>query len=108
MTRRADPALSPPLSWYRWDGADLVLQLHIQPRASREAIGEVSTHGLKVRLTAAPAEGQANEALQRLLAREFKVPKGQVVLERGESARHKQIRIRSPQRLPALISAPKS
>ena len=94
-------------SWYRWDGADLVLQLHVQPRASREGLAEVSAHGLKVRLTAAPVEGEANEALRKLLAREFGVPKTDIELERGSSGRHKQVRIHSPRRLPAELNLTK-
>ena len=90
-------------SWYRWDGADLVLQLHVQPRASREGLGEVTAHGLKARLTAAPAEGEANEALRKLLAREFRVPKSDIELERGASGRHKQVRIRAPRHLPPQL-----
>jgi uncharacterized protein (TIGR00251 family) len=87
--------------WYRWDGTDLVLQLHVQPRASREGFAGVTAQGLKIRLTAAPVEGEANLALQALLAHEFGVPKKDVVLERGASGRKKQARIRQPRRLPA-------
>ena len=94
-------------AWYRWDGADLVLQLHVQPRASREGLADVSAHGLKVRLTAAPAEGGANAALRKLLAREFRVPQADIGLERGASGRHKQVRIRDPRRLPAQLKLTK-
>ena len=96
------------MNWYRWDGADLILQLHVKPRASREGLGEPTARGLKVRLTAPPAENQANEALQALLAREFSVPKGDISLERGATGRQKQVRIRSPRRLPTGLSFPKS
>jgi uncharacterized protein len=91
--------------WYRWDGTDLVLQLHVQPRARREGFAGVSEQRLKVRLAAPPVDGRANEALQTLLSREFAVPKVNVVLERGDSGRHKQVRIRGPRRLPAAIPA---
>ena len=94
-------------AWYRWDGADLVLQLHVQPRASREGLAEVGARGLKVRLTAAPVEGEANEALRKLLAREFRVPKADIELERGSSGRHKQVRIRAPRHLPAQLKLAK-
>ena len=89
-----------PLSWYRWDGTDLILQLHVQPRARREGFAGISERGLKVRLTAPAVEGQANEALHGLLAHEFGVPQGAIVLERGATGRHKQIRVRSPRRFP--------
>ncbi|HKQ30796.1 MAG TPA: DUF167 family protein [Burkholderiales bacterium] len=90
--------------WFRWDGPDLVLQLHVQPRASREGLADVGPRGLKVRLTAAPADGKANEALQNLLSRAFEVPKAHIVLEKGASTRIKQVRIHAPRRLPAVLS----
>ncbi len=55
---------------------------------------------LKVRLTAPPVEGKANEHLIAYLARLFGVPKNRVILERGGASRHKQLRILSPQKLP--------
>jgi len=95
------------LPWFRWDGADLILQLHVQPRASRAGFAGITERGLRVRLTAAPVEGEANEALQTLLAREFGVPKGDVSLEHGSTARHKRVRIHSPRRLPATLALTK-
>ena len=101
--------MTPPPAgrWYRWDGPDLVLQLHVQPRASREGLADVTAHGLKVRLTAPPVEGEANDALRKLLAREFGVRQADIELERGTSGRHKQVRIRAPRRLPAELKLAK-
>lgn len=97
----------PAPGWYRWDGADLVLQVHVQPRASREGLVGVTPHGLRVRLTSAPADGAANEALRTLFSAEFAVPRADVVLERGATGRHKQVRVRSPRRLPAQLNLAK-
>jgi len=55
---------------------------------------------LKIRLTAPPVEGKANEHLIAWLARLFGVPKSQVILERGAGSKHKQLRICSPRKLP--------
>jgi uncharacterized protein (TIGR00251 family) len=97
---------TPP--WYRWDGPDLVLQLLVQPRAQRPGFAGVTERGLKIRLAAAPVDGAANAALQQFLAEAFHVPKKEVVLEQGESARRKRIRIRSPRRLPAELGIEKT
>jgi uncharacterized protein (TIGR00251 family) len=86
--------------WYRWDGPDLILEIHVQPRASREGYAGVTEHGLKIRLTAPPVDGEANLALQRWLADQFRVSKGQIVLEQGLTGRHKRVRVRAPRRLP--------
>jgi uncharacterized protein len=88
------------VGWLRRDGPDLVLQVQIQPRASSDAIAGVLGDRLKIRLTAPPVEGKANEHLIAWLARLFDVPKSQVILERGASSKRKQLRIRSPKKLP--------
>ncbi len=90
--------------WYQWDGEDLLLAVHIQPGASRDRIE--GTHGerLKIRITAPPFEGRANEHLLRFLAGQFGVPRRQVVLLAGDTGRAKRIRIERPVRLPAGLA----
>ncbi len=88
------------MGWLRRDGPDLVLQVQIQPRASSDAIAGVLGDRLKIRLTAPPVEGKANEHLIAWLARLFGVPKSRVILERGAGSKHKQLRICSPRKLP--------
>lgn len=55
---------------------------------------------LKVRLTSPPVDGQANNHLIAYLAELFGVPKNCVILEQGANSRRKQLRIRSPIKLP--------
>jgi hypothetical protein len=89
--------------WCRWVGADLVLAVHIQPRARRDEV--VGAHGdrLKIRITAPPVEGKANAHLIGFLADVFDVPAAAVELLAGGSGREKRLRVHSPQRLPAQI-----
>lgn len=88
------------MNWFRRDGSDLILQIRVQPRASQDALAGVTGDYLKVRLTAPPVEGRANEYLIAYLARLFGVPKNRVILERGDTSRLKQLRICSPKKLP--------
>lgn len=83
----------------------LVLRLYIQPKASRDAI--VGEHGdeLKVAITAPPVDGQANAHLMKFLAKQFRVAKSQVIIEKGELGRHKQVRIINPQQIPTQVAA---
>lgn len=83
----------------------LVIRLYIQPKASRDQI--VGLHGdeLKVAITAPPVDGQANAHLVKYLAKQFRVAKGAVSIEKGEMGRHKQIRIVNPQHIPTEIAA---
>lgn len=101
-------AFVPPRTsgWCRRDGADLVLAVRVQPRASREGFAGTVGDAVKIALLAPPVGGRANEALRGFLAKEFGVPKSAVVLERGEGARRKRVRILAPKRIPAALAAP--
>ncbi|MGI2259782.1 DUF167 family protein YggU [Shewanella sp. GXUN23E] len=84
---------------------DLLLNLYIQPKASRDQI--VGLHGdeLKVAITAPPIDGKANAHLTKYLSKLFKVPKGEIAIVRGELGRHKQVLIPSPKIIPEDIEA---
>jgi len=94
--------------WYQWKGEDLLLAVHVQPKASRDRIDGIHGDRLKVRISAPPLEGRANEHLMKFLAGEFGVPRRQVVLLSGDSGRAKRIRIERPTRLPEDLIAPPS
>jgi uncharacterized protein (TIGR00251 family) len=49
--------------------------------------------GIKLRVTAAPVEGKANEALLRFLAKELGVTPSSIEIIRGHRSREKIIRI---------------
>lgn len=94
---------------YQWQGERLLLNVRVQPRASRDEI--VGPHGedaLKVRITAPPVEGKANAHLLRYLAKAFSVPRAHVQLLSGDGSRIKRLSIDSPTVLPpaANISHP--
>ncbi len=88
---------------YRWDGGDLVLQLRVQPRASRDELAGPYGDRLRVRITAPPVDGRANAHLLRFLAVAFGVPPAAVQLERGETGRDKVVRVTAPQRFPVAL-----
>jgi uncharacterized protein (TIGR00251 family) len=44
---------------------------------------------LRVKIAAAPVDGEANKTLRDFLAKELGVPKSQIVLEKGDSSRVK-------------------
>ncbi|HTD67835.1 MAG TPA: DUF167 domain-containing protein [Candidatus Limnocylindria bacterium] len=75
--------------------ADVIhLHVKVQPRASRNEIGEVLGNELKVKITAPPVDSAANGALVRFLAEVFDCPRNSIQLARGEASRHKVITIR--------------
>jgi len=71
----------------------ITLSIRIQPRASKNEITRMENGGLKIRLTAPPVDGAANEALIRLLADTLSVNRSQVEIVSGHTARDKIIRI---------------
>ncbi len=92
------------MSFYRWDGQDLILECHLQPKASSDAFAGLHGERLKIRLTAPPVDGKANAQLLVFLARAFAVAKSQVSLESGLQSRLKRVRIQQPQRLPEELA----
>ncbi len=92
--------------WYGWDGEDLLLKLRVQARASRDELGESFGDELKVRITAPPVEGKANQHLVRFMAESFGVPIDRVTLLAGGRSRSKRLRIAAPSRLPDGIARP--
>lgn len=88
------------MSWYAWRGDDLLLTLRVQPRASRDELVGPLGDALKVRITAPPVDGKANEHLIRFLAKAFGVPRSAVELLSGDTGRDKRFCIRAPSRLP--------
>lgn len=71
----------------------LRLQIHVQPRATRNRIVGPWQSGLKVQIQAPPIEGAANAALIELLADALGVPRRAVQIVRGAGSREKWIEI---------------
>jgi uncharacterized protein (TIGR00251 family) len=69
------------------------LRLRVSPGAGRAGI--VGRHGAawKVRVTAPPEHGRANEAVLRLLADTLAVPRAAVSLVSGHAAREKVVEL---------------
>ena len=74
------------------DGAVTFL-VRVIPRASRNSIEGEYQNALKIRLTAPPLDGRANEAVKRMLAETLKVPVSAVRIVAGEKNRTKRVAI---------------
>jgi uncharacterized protein (TIGR00251 family) len=69
------------------------LWVHVRPRSAREAVGGQHDGALRVRVTAPPAEGRANAAVCKAIARAFGVPGSAVRLVSGGRGRRKRLQI---------------
>ena len=80
----------------RHSGDRVLFSVRVTPRASVDAVSGERGGALLVRVTAPPAEGRANDAVIRVVARALRLAPSNVVLVRGSAARTK------------LLSAPRT
>lgn len=70
------------------------LAIRVTPRASRNEIVEIlPDHTIKVRLTAPPVDGKANEALIDFLSKVLSVARSRIEIVAGETGRDKLVTI---------------
>lgn len=69
------------------------LHLFIQPKSSKDEIVGPHNGEIKIKLTAPPVDGKANEALIKFLSKYFELPKKNFSLVRGETGRHKVVEV---------------
>ncbi len=71
----------------------ITLVVRVTPRARGSAVEGLREGVLRVRVAAPPAEGAANAALVRLLAKALHVPPSAVEIVRGARSREKLVRL---------------
>lgn len=69
------------------------LTVRVLPRASRTEIAGVEGSSVRVRVTAPPVGGAANDAVRRLLARALGCPPSAVEILQGRTGREKVVRV---------------
>ena len=70
------------------------IKIRVLPRSSKnEVVGEMADGTLKVKLTAPPIDGKANDALIKLLAKHFNVAKSKIKIAAGATSKNKTIEI---------------
>lgn len=83
------------MSWATDTPDGLRITVKVTPRASRDEVCGVEEDWLRVRLQAPPVDGKANAALAAFLAKALGVPKRDVEILRGDTARLKTILVRN-------------
>lgn len=70
------------------------ITIRVVPRSSKnQLLGPLPDGSFKVRLTAPPVDGKANEALIKLLSEYFDMPKSKIEIVRGAKGRNKVVEI---------------
>lgn len=70
-------------------GGRVLVTVRVGPRAAANSVGGERDGALLVRVTAAPADGKANAAVVRVLAKALDLPPSEVLLVRGATGRLK-------------------
>ncbi len=83
---------------YRRTKDGIVIEVKVEPRSSKKGIAGVLDNMLKVKLTAPPVEGEANEQLIEVLAEAAGVRKSNIRILRGQSSKRKTVEIRGVER----------
>ena len=71
----------------------IIITVKVIPRSSKKEIAGVVGNIVKVKLTAPPVEGAANEQLIELIAERFGVKKSSVAIVQGGSSKLKTVKI---------------
>jgi uncharacterized protein (TIGR00251 family) len=79
----------------RKHGDSTVLDVFVQPKASQDLIVGFHGQALKVKVTAPPTGGKANQRLMELLAEGLSIGQSDIEIIRGHTSRRKVLRIRN-------------
>lgn len=71
----------------------VTFKIRVQPRAAKNQLAGEYEDAVKVRLTAPPVDGEANQACIEFFAKLFGVAKSQVKLVAGHTGRSKIIKV---------------
>ena len=103
---RGEAEIRHQAAWCRREAEKIVLDIRVQPRASRDRVVGSQGARLKIQVTAAPVDDAANARVIGLLAKAFGVPKSAIRVVSGRHARDKRIEIAGPRRTPDWLAPP--
>lgn len=73
--------------------SSITIEVHVQPKSSRDEIIGAEGERIKVKVTAPPQDGKANERVREIIAKRLEISKSNVEIIRGEKSRIKIVRI---------------
>ena len=69
----------------------LVVDVALQPRASKDEVASWDGETLKVRVTAPPVDGKANDRLVKVLAKALGIARSRICIAGGAASRRKRL-----------------
>jgi uncharacterized protein (TIGR00251 family) len=93
------------MAFYSWqsENTTLVLSCHLQPKAKKDEFCGEYGDSVKIRITAPPVDGKANQHLIKFLAKSFGVKQNDIEILSGETSREKRIAIKNPNKFPEIL-----
>ena len=91
-------------SFCQWEADILILNVLGKPSSKQDVIGKAKGLQLKISVTASPVAGKATDHMVRFLAKEFGVANKDIEVVFGRFNVNKQLRIKAPSQLPAVIN----
>ena len=79
---------------YSKEESEVTIEVRVQPKSSCDEIFGLQNGRFKVKVTAPPEDGKANERLREIFARALGVSKSYVKIVRGETSRIKILKIK--------------
>ena len=81
---------------YFWNGGALVLHIFLQPRASQNEWAGRHNGRIRLRVTVAPVDNQANRECVKFISKSLNTAKTNVKVVRGQTSRFKTVEIHKP------------
>ncbi|MDY0133239.1 MAG: DUF167 domain-containing protein [Desulforegulaceae bacterium] len=75
---------------------NFIINLHVQPKASRNEASGIYNNAFKVKIKAPPVDGAANKECIKFLSKSLKIPKTSISIVSGETGRNKKLSINKP------------
>lgn len=72
----------------------IIIRVKVIPRSSKMEIVGLEGNTIKIKLTAPPVEGAANEQLIELLSETLDIKKGNIEIVKGDSCKYKTVKIK--------------
>ena len=70
-----------------------LISVKVIPRSTRVSIQQEGVNHYRVKLTAPPVEGEANEQLVQVLSKRLSIPRRQIAIVSGLASRNKHVRL---------------
>jgi len=71
----------------------VIIQVQIQPRSSKNEITGLHNGRLKIKISAPPVNGKANQALIEFIAKALGVSKSKVEIVKGHTSKFKTLKV---------------